>query len=159
MQLLSDFNYGERDGGKYRFVLIEDLVVKVGPVTGGGTHSFYDDDREWLRVRGEKLTIRAGYAWNGCSPKKHVAGRWVGTPDFAGSIMASCIHDALYQFLHLPCFPFKRSECDGIFRAVMKLKGFRLGFVYHGAVAVFGGVNRLLDRNHSGACSTPHPKD
>lgn len=60
---------------------------------------------EWCAIEDGQITIAAGYAWDGCSPK-WVLGRWViGTPD--GPMMpdgwcqtgqASLVHDVLCQF-------------------------------------------------------------
>lgn len=49
-------------------------------------------DNAWLSIERDGdavlLRVRHGYAWDGCT--------WA--PDFAGTRLASCLHDAVYQF-------------------------------------------------------------
>jgi hypothetical protein len=88
------------------------------------------------------LYIYAGYAWNGCSPKRYIGwppfGMWVGTPDFEATIIASLVHDVLYQFAALLEFTF--DEANMIFFNIMTVDGLdeSLTDIYHGAVKKFG---------------------
>ena len=60
----------------------------------------------WLEIRHCRLSIPAGYAWDGCSPSlKLPGGLWLGPWDGPLGIdgrpaawRASCVHDALCQF-------------------------------------------------------------
>lgn len=144
IRLTKIFTYEERNG-KYRFLLLRDVTVDVGIELG--SHDFYDA-RGILRVRmrGSEWTVKAGYAWDGCSPKFKIFGMWVGTPDFGYSRLASLIHDTGYQFLDVPCFPLKRHECDEIFGCTINRDGnrYKAAFVYAGAVWMFGGIHRGL---------------
>lgn len=157
IRALTLFSYIEHPAtARYRFELTSDLVLDLGRLARG-VHSFRDDKgKEWARLEDAALMIRAGYSWDGCSPKLAVAGRWVGTPDFPETRMASLVHDVGYQFLHLPCFPFDRHEIDGMFREIMRRRGFKLGVVYFGAVWALGGIHRIFNRARSGACHR-HP--
>lgn len=110
MDILTPFSYRETTPeermGKWRFVLAEDLHVRM-PWRFTGDISFRDDaGREWMRITGDIRTIRKGYAWDGCSPKRHLPGvGWIGTPDPESTRLASCVHDAGYQFSGTPDFP------------------------------------------------------
>src|SRR5512142_543907 len=56
---------------------------------------------------GGEITVMAGYAWNGCSPKLPFCDILIGTPDGVvyeptgrpKTYFASMVHDALYQFM------------------------------------------------------------
>ena len=88
------------------------------------------------------LHVYAGYAWNGCSPKRYVGwppiGAWVGTPDFKETILASLGHDVLFQFSAL--LEYRFSEVNAFFFNWMEIEGLdeSLVDIYHGAVQKFG---------------------
>ena len=93
------------------------------------------------------ITIYAGYAWDGCSPKWKFLDLWfLGTPDGAVDIRtgqpatyyASLVHDALGQFAKsTPAdMPFTRRERDAIFREL--LGDFALADLYHWFLRTFG---------------------
>jgi hypothetical protein len=134
---------------RYRFVTRRPVVYVLDRSTAQFL-SFRDGrGREWLRVDGRRVTVAAGYAWNGCSPKRWfpLLG-WVGTPDFPSTIFASLIHDCLYQFHACADFPFTRLECDDFFRRLVEIGGDAdLARVYYGAVRRFG---RWRDRRVNG---------
>jgi hypothetical protein len=114
--LLGKHQYSE--GPKYRFTLTGDLVVWTG--VDLGEHSFADEAGNiWAHTQEELLCVRKNYATDGCSPKIKVLGLWVGTPDFAWTRMPSTVHDAIYQFSHIDCFPLTRKEGDQLFYDLM----------------------------------------
>ncbi len=127
------------DGGKYRFETMESTAVRLDlPLTE--VISFRDKDgREWMRLTGPKLSIRHGYAFDGCSPKAFIGRLWIGTPDPPCTRLASLVHDALYQMIATEHFPLSREQCDAAFFDIMRLSGFRFAGVYHQAVRTFGG--------------------
>ncbi|MBI5584548.1 MAG: hypothetical protein HY892_12070 [Deltaproteobacteria bacterium] len=94
---------------------------------------------------GGRLTVMAGYAWNGCSPKVCVLDILVGTPDGAvhertgkpKTYFASMVHDALYQFLDAES-PITRVQADGCFFRLMAESDFVLRHLYWLAVRAFG---------------------
>jgi hypothetical protein len=136
---------------KYRFKLRETAVFyldeRFKPVPN---RMIFSDSQgnEWLDIEGRTYRVKAGYAWNGCSPRP--LGKygcwWLGTPDFPASIMASLAHDAGYQFLDDAGFPYSRGDIDRLFLGVMQAGGFPLARVYWGAVRVFGGIDRMITR-------------
>jgi hypothetical protein len=140
--LIGDHNYCENSG--YRFVLKAPLAIAVKHHLG--RHCFADaSGRVWLTIEGQFITISEGYATDGCSPKFKVGPAWVGTPDFAWTRIASCIHDACYQFAHIPCFPLTRHESDHLFYDIMCMDIKRLK-VPHGwwARQVAGGYRNAV---------------
>jgi hypothetical protein len=112
----------------------------------------YEFDSRWVSLeRDGTVTVYASkerpYAWDGCSPKYIIGNKQFifGTPDGYRDIymdypitsMASLIHDAFYQYLHV--IPFKKVEVDRIFKDLLKVAGFRFWPVYYTAVRLFGG--------------------
>lgn len=107
----------------------------------------YSFDSEWLQITAKgRLVIKKGYAWDGCSPKKMICGKVVGTPDGLISkksgkpktYYASLVHDALYQYYGYHGIP--RKTVDRLFYHMLKKSGFKASFIYHLAVRVFGGL-------------------
>ena len=70
--------------GSYKFELTDDYSIDVGPLPDFAMDLYCEIDDE-------RLTIRAGYAWDGCSPP-------AGNP--VKSRAPCLIHDALCQMLH-----------------------------------------------------------
>ncbi len=100
---------------------------------------FYDKvGNNWISIYGCEIIVRAGYAWNGCSPKKFILGRWIGTPDTQTNIIASLFHDALVQFINVPEFTLSKEQVDLIFYHIMEKRGFLLACQYYCAVVRFG---------------------
>ncbi|MBU3720750.1 MAG: hypothetical protein FGM22_08340 [Burkholderiaceae bacterium] len=141
---MSDFRY-TADNPRYRFLLLEDVTVDTGLELG--VHTFHDAAGvRRVSLCGSLWTVHAGYAWDGCSPKCRIAGRWVGTPDFEASRLASLIHDTGYQFLGTACFPLRRHDVDCLFGHIIARDGRHVAaaMVYAGAVWLFGGIHRGL---------------
>jgi hypothetical protein len=130
----------EEGARKWRFVLLRDvrcaLPVRVPDAT------FHDaGGREWMRHEGGWRILRAGYASNGCSPKRWVPGLgWIGTPDTKRTVWASFHHDGGYQFSGVRGWPLRREMEDELFLRNLQWCGFRLARMYHGAVKDFGGA-------------------
>jgi hypothetical protein len=102
----------------------------------------YHDKTGKVRARHDKfgLHIEAGYAWNGCSPKRWypVLG-WVGTPDFECTRLASLCHDVGYQFGATEHFPLTKYTVDATFYHCIHMAGDRdIAAIYHGAVDRYG---------------------
>lgn len=89
---------------------------------------FFDSD--WLVICDGSLTIRAGYAWDGCSPAWRLpGGLWLGTPDGSLGIdgrpqtyYASLVHDALCQFA--PNLAITRDTSVAVFAEMLAASGF-----------------------------------
>ncbi len=106
----------------------------------------------WLFVdKDGVITIRKGYCWDGCSPKLKILDLFLlGTPDGIINVntgkpktyYASMVHDALYQFLDHPDFPYTRQQCDTIFYQLMCKANFKPARVYYYAVRWLGGLRQ-----------------
>jgi hypothetical protein len=137
-------HYRQLRGGKYRFELLRDVAVCLPQLAGHAAHLSCRDAmrREWVRIERARYTIRAGYRWNGASPKKWVGigtfGFWVGTPDPIDSRLGSCWHDTAFQFLRVADFPIVFAAANEIFRDILRASGFRRAETWHGAVQDFG---------------------
>lgn len=135
---------------KYRFVLEQDAIFYLDvdfPSVDTKLHFTDVAGNTWLEIEGRVYRVKAGYAWNGCSPRPlGPKAWWLGTPDCGATIKASLAHDAGYQFLDCGEFPFTRAEVDKIFLKVMQANRFPLARVYWAAVRTFGGIDRLITR-------------
>lgn len=129
--------------GRWKYLLTASLVIDL-MLPLRGNHVFIDSGVTIARLDGPILTIFEDYAWDGCSPSCDIFGRRIGTPTPASSLLASLVHDVLYQFSALACAPYTRSQADTIFYDLMRAQGFRLAAPYHAAVAIFGGIFRRL---------------
>jgi len=128
-------------GGVYRFQLIKPAVFtfKSAILQPPCRLSFRTDDREWLRVEPHRMIVANGYAWNGNSVKRGIRlmGRdvWLGTPDFdPGTLTASLIHDALFQYSGLYQMPVSREDANDIYEACCRQNKFRLTRIYREAL-------------------------
>ena len=149
------------------YELSEDCSWKQTIITVPQTVHFYDL-RNVLRLSINTtglITVHAGYAWDGCSPKFTVRNSKtiIGTPEGLlyldktlgknhrrKTYYASLVHDALYQFLdeaaasaattHTNNQPlYTRQQADRCFHALLKETHFLWAGVYFAAVRVFGG--------------------
>lgn len=108
-------------------------------------------ESKWLRIETSgSITVKAGYAWNGCSPKLNVLDLCVlGTPDGIVNVKtmkpkayyASLVHDALYQYYSY--HSLSRGEADRIFRDILRRDRFLLGPVYYCFVRALGWLGLL----------------
>ena len=79
---------------------------------------------EYVFICDGYITIKKGYAWNGCSY----------VPDFKGTYYASLVHDALYQY------KINRNVADLVFYDLMKRDKFIGSCVYYKGVRIFGKI-------------------
>ena len=91
-------NFG-MPGNAWRYALGSDYGY-CSPLLDG-----IEFENEWVTIRESAIRIRAGYAWDGCSPCISVLGLfYVGTPDGAqhlglpATYHASLVHDVLCQW-------------------------------------------------------------
>jgi len=102
---------------KYKYVLINDLTVKLPFNTG------VYKETEWYILSHEHIIIKKNYASDGCTL----------VPDFKGTKRASIVHDCLYQFQI-----FQRELCDFIFYYIMKQDNCKVSLLYFNGVRIFG---------------------
>lgn len=140
-EFVEGIHYKKLKGGKYRFQLLADVSLKLPQLAGGTRVISFRDHKgtEWMRIDKDVVTVRKKYCWNGCSPCRWVPFvGWVGTPTPYPTILASLVHDSLWQFLHCQYFPLTQRQCDQVFLDIMKANNFRWANAYHGAVLDFG---------------------
>ena len=103
--------------------------------------------------RDSTITVTAGYAWDGCTPKVCIFDILIGMPDgvvYAGTgrpkaYFASLVHDALYQFLP-DGLPLARRHADAFFLRLLAESEFAPRWLYWAAVRLFGGFFRHVTR-------------
>ena len=99
-------------------------------------------DSPWLNIHLGVITVKQGYAWNGCSHKLAIADLWIiGIPDgrlhegLPITYHASLIHDALTQFR--ATLPITHQQATAIFDALLKERRFFWRKLYVWAVSRF----------------------
>lgn len=117
-------DYARVKHGKWKYVLLKPVVVTMDwnltkhpiqlvrerrGIVLGEIHRYY-------------IRIEPGYAWDGCTC----------APDFSRSLLASVVHDLLFQFSAVDGFPYQidRYAADEIFAAICRETGFRWGWLY-----------------------------
>ena len=103
-----------------------------------------DHTNQWLDIKSDGcVKIKAGYAWDGCTPKVGVMGLFtIGTPD--GRLQynrpmtwkASLVHDVLCQYRRE--LPLTKAAVTQIFKDMLIEVGFPLAKIYAAAVFYFG---------------------
>lgn len=141
--------------GIYKYRLKADYVHESGiePLFGSWQtpelHFCDEWGKYWLSIHVYgRITVRQDYAWDGCSPKFRLFGKVVGIPDgainprtgYPLTYHASLIHDALYQFLDHPRFPYTRAQVDTIFHQMLIKARFPHAGIYYAAVKYLGGI-------------------
>jgi hypothetical protein len=106
-------------------------------------------DNHWLSIHDRNVRIKAGYAWDGCSPCMSILGLfYVGPPDGAehlgnpATYHASLVHDALCQFRTQ--VPVSKATAVGLFRELLDKARFPLAWAYAAAVDRYGPQAWLL---------------
>jgi hypothetical protein len=128
---------------KWRYVTTATVDLRLyGLGTMHPPCELYANGKKIARILDGWLSIFEGYAWNGCSPKRYIGwhpfGKWIGTPDFPETRLASLGHDVLFQFSAL--LKYEMTTVNSQFWHWMDDNGLDedLRDVYHGAVAKWG---------------------
>jgi hypothetical protein len=144
---VQEFRYREQPG-RWRFVLEEDLAIRLADGNWGRWRFLDACGEERLAVDGLYWIIRKGYAWDGASPKGYFLGRHWGTPDFGFTRAATSWHDAAGQFRHLQ--PLRRLTTGlwhRIFRDIIVSEGGRAtGPIYHLGLQLFNPLYHAASR-------------
>lgn len=108
-------------------------------------------NNEWVNIEDCCLTLKAPYAWDGCSPKWKVLDLLtVGVPDGRLHLgkpityYASGVHDVLCQYRHL--IPLTKSDTVKLFDEMLSKVNFELRPIYVKAVDKYGPQDFLGDR-------------
>lgn len=129
----------------WRFSILCDIYIPLSYNTGIHADFFDKDHRKWMTIDGDIIIIYKGYSWNGCSPKRCIFGKWIGTPDWKETRLASLVHDALCQFFSCNHFLMTKRDVDLIFYHIMNMSNFKLRDIYYGAVNKFGEYSKNDD--------------
>lgn len=134
----------KESGGVYRFKLLKSAIFtfRESIIQPPRRLSFRTDGHEWLRIESHRVIVANGYGWNGNSVKKGIRllGKdvWLGTPDFLpGTLAASLVHDAIFQYSGLYPMPFWLDDANDIYEACCRQNDFRLAAVYRSALDEF----------------------
>ncbi len=152
------------DTVKWLYKLERDFVWASGQPVAADVE--FRDRKGGVRARISKagvITVIAGYAWDGCTPKFCLFDVLFGIPDGAVHrdtgrpkvYYASLVHDVLYQFADHPVMPYRRREADGFFLRLMTETEFAPRHLYFIAVRIFGGLFRHL--THTYGKKRPRP--
>lgn len=95
----------ERNGRQWKYILLRPVTISFGQLICFGIYQLKADGTPWGMIDKHSITVAAGYTWNGSSF----------SPDLDGVMLASVVHDLLYQFSGVPHFPFSRAWCDNLF--------------------------------------------
>jgi hypothetical protein len=113
----------ERGGRRWLYVTLVDIEVGFADkIVADRFHLLDRKDFEWGTITANHIRVRKGYAWNGSSC----------SPDFRANMLASLVHDLLYQFSGCPQFPatITRGWADSMFYAICRKEGFALRSLY-----------------------------
>ena len=108
-----------------------------------------DFSNEWITIRHGRITIKAGYAWDGCSPTWNLGPLWFGPWDGPltsegkpVTFYATLVHDALCQFR--PDIPnLSKKQTVDLFRSMLIESGAPTWMIrlYPWAIDHFGPQN------------------
>lgn len=136
LQQLMPKHYG-MPGNAWRYALGSDYGYCSPHLDG------IEFENEWVTIRQSSIRIRAGYAWDGCSPCFSILGLfYLGTPDGAqhlglpATYHASLVHDALCQWRAE--IAVTRAQSIAIFHELLREVRFPLAGLYAAAVTLFG---------------------
>lgn len=142
--MISDFvKLGKDFGLDWNYVLVKDVTFSFGKISV--PREFRND---WFWIREEngslKVTIFEGYAWDGPTA----------VPDFDGTVIASVVHDAIYQFSEdvASCFGWSLyrtlSLADRLFKIAMEQNGVSplVKYGYYFGVCIVGYPFHIIAR-------------
>lgn len=116
-------NAAELKRAPWDYILMRTLEIRFPDPIGKNLYLLRDGSGcEWGSIAPLRIRLSAGYAWNGCT----------GAPDCREAMLASVVHDLLYQFSGCLWFPpaITRTWADNLFFALCRAKRFRLAWVY-----------------------------
>jgi hypothetical protein len=141
-------NYFGVAGNQWRYALADDYGYNSPHLAG----IVFQND--WVEIRGGDIRIKAGYAWDGCSPCISILGLWYfGTPDGAmhlgrpATYHASLVHAALCQWRAEN--GVSKAATVAVFRELLLKVKFPLAGLYA------AGVHLLGPQDFSGEAGPP----
>lgn len=121
--------------GKYFYEVQRNIRVKNKLLQGVTL------DHEFATIRDCVMCVKAGYQFNGASPRWEFMTLEIGTPQGRGNylIKGFAMHDAMYQFGKE--IGLKRENADKILYQYMVSKNFPFAKLYYYTLKIFGGLN------------------
>ena len=126
----------------YKYTLERDYCFTMPTDFFGVSCQYHDDTgRVWLITQKDTCIIKAGYSWDGCSPKFNVGpiviGIWDGRGKDGEKLLkyVSLEHDVLLQFLPVG---ISKSQIHRCFYDYMKQLKFRPEILYYAGVLAWG---------------------
>lgn len=148
--------------GVWKYRLSTDFVYRTNKPTGYEHDLHFEDEsgEQWMTITpvGDVI-MKAGYAWDGCSPKIKVRDWFFfgvpdGTPDpetgLPKTYYGSLIHDGGYQFLDHPLMPYSINDWNDFFKDLNDRANFSLSNFYYRMVRLFGGAFRFVNKKLRG---------
>lgn len=108
-EIVNGVHYAPLNHVRWKYALIDDLRVDGKPFDLTPPLDLFWQDRKLASIGGGFIIVYKGYAWDGASG---------GCPDNK-NMMASLLHDVLYQASRCASFPhtiLTREVCDKVFR-------------------------------------------
>lgn len=101
-------------------------------------------ERGFIKIFNQRVTIKKGYSWDGCSPKIKLFGKIIGTPDGRNHECknASMWHDLFYQYSSdLIRMGVSREDVDIMFYYDLSIDGWKYSDLYYKVVDKLGWIN------------------
>lgn len=124
-------------GRQWRYALESDFGYSSPHLAG------IEFENDWVTIHSSDIAIKAGYAWDGCSPCVSVLGLfYLGSPDGAehlglpATYHASLVHDVLCQWRNET--RITKAAAVGVFRDLMLEVKFPLAGLRAAVVSRFG---------------------
>jgi hypothetical protein len=111
-------------------------------------------DFDVATISGRTLTVRQGFAWDGCTPNHLLGVPLLSVPSPAPTAGPSLVHDILCQFIDAPDCPWNLDFADGEFDRLLKEKRFALRRAYVAAVRIY---HRFAPARTSDSALIIHP--
>lgn len=125
-----DLHWFAKRNGKWKYVTLRPVTVQCDwMLTKGPLRMVRERYGVTLgEIHRYSIRINPGYAWDGCSC----------APDHPQAMLASLVHDFLYQFSGVPGFPpeISRYIADELFDRIARASGFRWAWIYRTALAL-----------------------
>jgi hypothetical protein len=137
-------HYEWREKEKNRFVLRGDFSTDLSRAFGA--YSLRVGGREVARIEGRRLTVWAGFEWDGCTPNQLFGITWLSVPSPPQTAAPSLVHDILRQFCRVPGAPWDCRFADDEFDRLLRTNRFLLRPIYVAGVGLdreFGPIPLL----------------
>lgn len=122
----------------YRYRILRDLCLRIEgmPQISHPITIRNKSGKVYAVVFQDEILVKAGYEWNGCSPKVQIFCRYFGTPDFKKTREASLWHDIGCQCVGQGNLTPSRKDWDQLFLNICLERKFKLARIYYAGTRV-----------------------